>query len=167
MGLERDNRAMPYIVGRMIAITQHYAGKQFGGNTVTDMMSHPKYYIGTFAKYIDKNDEYYNELKDITLPGVMRNPTEMGQVWVGYYHQRAEYEKLTDRKSLGAQIKRLRALRGMSQRQLAEAAGITPANVANIELGKYSVGYDVLARIATAMNAMVWLIENEQTNSAG
>ena len=167
MGLERDNRAIPYIVGRMIAITERYAGGKFGSNTIPDMISHPAHYIGAFAKYVDKADEYYQELSGEQLPGTLRKEAEKSQAWVGYYHQKSEYSKQISRQNLGESIKRLRAMRGMSQRALAEKAGISRANIANIELGKYSVGYDVLTRIATALNASVWVIENEMTVAAG
>lgn len=167
MGLERDNRAIPYIVGRMIAITERYAKDLFCDNTIPNMISHPAHYIGAFSKYVDKADEYYKELADIALPGTLRKEFEKSQAWVGYYHQKSEYSKQISRQNLGESIKRLRAMRGMSQRALAEKAGITAANVANIENGKYSVGYDVLTRIATALDAKVWVIENEMTVAAG
>ena len=56
------------------------------------------------------------------------------------------------RLKVGNAIKQLRAENKMSQRDLAEVAHITNSNIANIELGKYSVGLDVLSRILDALN---------------
>lgn len=60
------------------------------------------------------------------------------------------YEK---RKAMGERIRELRTTQGWTHEQLAEIAGITPSNLRNIEAGKYSVGLDVLNRIAGALGA--------------
>lgn len=62
---------------------------------------------------------------------------------------------------MGARVKELRTQRGMSMQQLADAAGITKANVCNIEAGKYSVGIDILYRIGVALNADLRLVSME------
>lgn len=64
-------------------------------------------------------------------------------------------EEITIRTKIGARIKELRTEKGMSMQQLADAAGITKANVCNIEAGKYSVGIDVLYRITTALGVEI------------
>lgn len=93
MALDRTCKAMPYIAGRMIAIAEHYAGERFGANTLSNMFTHPAYYVDVFRRYIDTNDEYFDELKDISLPTTIQNEVQKGQVWIGYYHQKAEYEE--------------------------------------------------------------------------
>lgn len=52
-----------------------------------------------------------------------------------------------------SRIRELRTTQGWTHEQLAEIAGITPSNLRNIEAGKYSVGLDVLNRIAGALGA--------------
>jgi len=69
----------------------------------------------------------------------------------------ADIIKYDERQRIGNIIKAIRSEKGISQRQLAELAGITPANVANIELGKYSVGLDVLSRIAKSLKCKIEL----------
>lgn len=59
---------------------------------------------------------------------------------------------ISNRCELGKSIKYFRSDRGMSQRELAEAAHITYSNLANIELGKYSVGLDILSMILDALD---------------
>lgn len=65
----------------------------------------------------------------------------------------------TIRTEIGARIKELRLAQNLTQQQLAELAKLTKANVCNIEAGKYSVGLDVLYRIAEALNVSIRLIE--------
>ncbi len=91
MALDRNNRTMPYVSGRMIAIAEHYAGDKFGPGTLSAMFTHPAHGVDVWRKYIDKNDEYYKELTDIQLPFTSPNKVEENQVWIGYYHQKAEY----------------------------------------------------------------------------
>lgn len=68
-------------------------------------------------------------------------------------------DKQAARLAIGHRIKELRTMRRMTQPQLAAKAHITNANIANIELGKYSAGVDILARIADALGARVDIVE--------
>lgn len=61
---------------------------------------------------------------------------------------------------IGIRIKELRLQQNLTQQQLADLAGVTKANICNIERGAYSVGLDVLNKIATALNAEIQLIQN-------
>ena len=95
MALDRNNRSLPYVSGRMIAIAEHYAGQKFGPGTLSNMFQHPAHGVDVWRKYIDKNDEYYQELLDTPLPVTTANEVEKSQAWVGYYHQKAEYGDTT------------------------------------------------------------------------
>ena len=53
-------------------------------------------------------------------------------------------------------------MKGLTQEQLAEKAGFTRSNVYNVEAGRYSVGIDILAKLAEALDASVEIIR--QTN---
>ena len=57
-----------------------------------------------------------------------------------------------ERMRIGSMIAQQRKALGLSQRQLAERAFITPANLANIELGRYAMGLDVFSRIVDALD---------------
>ena len=63
------------------------------------------------------------------------------------------------RKAMGEIIRTMRTAQGWTQKQLAEIAGITVANVRSIEAGKYAVNIDVLNKIAGALNAELRLVE--------
>lgn len=53
--------------------------------------------------------------------------------------------------ALGTHIRRIREERGLTQEQLAEAAGITPRGLMYIEHGRREPGYRTLVRLATAL----------------
>ena len=56
---------------------------------------------------------------------------------------------------IGSMIAKMRADKNMSQRDLADAAGIGNAHIARIEQGKYSIRIDILYKIATGLNCSV------------
>lgn len=61
------------------------------------------------------------------------------------------------RAAVGARIRTLRKDEGLTQQQLAERAGITRANLANIEMGKYSAGLDILWKIAATLGKNIYI----------
>ena len=65
------------------------------------------------------------------------------------------------RKAMGEIIRTMRTAQGWTQKQLAEIAGITAANVRSIEAGKYAVNIDVLNKIAGVLNAELRIIEKD------
>lgn len=62
-----------------------------------------------------------------------------------------EEEKEYERKRIGKRIAEIRKIKGISQAKLAEITGMTPGNIARIELGKYSTGIDILSKIAEGL----------------
>ena len=73
------------------------------------------------------------------------------------HYTKAMPEPENIRLSVGLRIKEIRTSQNLTQLQLAEMAGITKANVCNIEAGKYSVGLDVLHRITQALGVKIIL----------
>ncbi|MDE6491467.1 MAG: helix-turn-helix transcriptional regulator [Muribaculaceae bacterium] len=65
----------------------------------------------------------------------------------------------TDRGRIGTRIREIREERGIEAKDLAKLAGIDAANLSRIENGKYSVGLDILAKIATALGKKVDFID--------
>jgi DNA-binding XRE family transcriptional regulator len=160
MALDRTCKAVPYMTGRLIAITAHYAEKHFGPNTLGEMMKFPRRYIEAFWHYVDRNDPEIAEI-DIAPPVSMPTAAEQSQAWVGYYHQRAAYDtdKTSERQRIGRRIAELRKEQNMTQAQLAERCGVAQAHIARIETGRYSVGLDTLAQIATALGRSIDFVE--------
>lgn len=60
-----------------------------------------------------------------------------------------------ERKRIGAKIRELRKEKNIEARKLAELASIDAANLSRIEQGRYSVGLDVLSKIALALGAKI------------
>jgi DNA-binding XRE family transcriptional regulator len=148
------------MTGRLIAITAHYAEKHFGPNTLGEMMKFPRRYIEAFWHYVDAGDPELAEI-DMTPPVSRPTAAEQSQAWVGYYHQRAAYDtdKTSERQRIGRRIAELRKEQNMTQAQLAERCGIAQAHIASIETGRYSVGLDTLAQIATALDRSIDFVE--------
>ena len=65
-----------------------------------------------------------------------------------------------ERERIGRLIRELRSTRKMDAKRLAVMANIDPANISRIEQGKYSVGLDVLCRIADALDSRVEIVPN-------
>lgn len=65
------------------------------------------------------------------------------------------------RESIGKQIAAIRKKKGLSLRQLAELTGLNHSNIGKIELGKYSVGVDILGKICDALGCELKITEKE------
>jgi transcriptional regulator with XRE-family HTH domain len=64
---------------------------------------------------------------------------------------------------LGQQIKRLRESQKITQKALAEKAGITQGEVSHIETGRRSVAIDAFIAIVTALNYAARIEEGKLT----
>lgn len=63
-----------------------------------------------------------------------------------------------DRERIGARIREIREQKGMEAKHLAMLSGIDAANLSRIEQGRYSVGLDVISKIAQALGTKVDLV---------
>ena len=70
-----------------------------------------------------------------------------------------ENDKYDERKRIGERIKELRKKRNIDAKTLAYRIGIDASNLSRIEQGHYSVGLDILSRIAYALGAKIDLVE--------
>ena len=64
-----------------------------------------------------------------------------------------------DRARIGARIREIRTERGIEAQDLARLASIDAANLCRIENGKYSVGLDILSKIAAALGKKVDFVD--------
>lgn len=113
--------------------------------------------------------QQYNETQQVTLLNGDTFKTEAEAMKVATYLRELadwlrdnHYDKVLPdpidiRKQIGNRIRDLRTSQNLSMQQLADMAGITKANVCNIEAGKYSVGLDVLHKVATALGVKIEL----------
>lgn len=65
------------------------------------------------------------------------------------------------RERIGQRIAQLRKEQGMTQAELAERTGIQRAHITRIEAGRYSVGIDLLDKIAVALGMEVDFVEGQ------
>lgn len=68
-------------------------------------------------------------------------------------------QKQQVRERIGGRVATLRKLKGMTQEQLAQEAGLQRTHVNRIEAGKYAVTIDVVQAIAQVLGMTVDLID--------
>jgi transcriptional regulator with XRE-family HTH domain len=73
-----------------------------------------------------------------------------------------DMEKSEQRKRIGGEIAELRIKQGLTQEQLAEKLGIKQQSVSRIELGLFSVGFDMLQKIAEVLNSDIKIIKKDE-----
>ncbi len=64
-----------------------------------------------------------------------------------------------ERVKIGAKIRELRKEKNIEAKALAQIANIDAANLSRIEQGRYSVGIDILSKIALALGAKIELVD--------
>lgn len=64
-----------------------------------------------------------------------------------------------ERAKIGARIRELRKEKNIEAKMLSQLANIDAANLSRIEQGRYSVGIDILSKIALALGSKIELIE--------
>lgn len=65
-----------------------------------------------------------------------------------------------ERKRIGARIAEIRREKGLTQRGLGALCGLEGSHIARIEMGRYSVGFDTLQAIASAMGCTIDFAES-------
>jgi len=92
----------------------------------------------------DKSNMVYRAYNDATF-------------YLGHGFTYLSSDRSEDRERIGKRIKELREQMKMEAKDLAVLANIDPANLCRIEQGKYSVGVDILSKIAKALGAKIEL----------
>ncbi len=73
-------------------------------------------------------------------------------------------QQLRDR--IGLRVVALRKMRGWSQQELADRAGLQRTHVGRIETGKYAVTLETIQAIAEALDMQVDIVDERLTNLA-
>ena len=71
-----------------------------------------------------------------------------------------------ERVRIGGRIRELRKEKNIEARILAQQANIDAANLSRIEQGRYSVGVDVLSKIALALGTKIELVESTEPKNS-
>ena len=80
----------------------------------------------------------------------------LGEVGFSFFCEGGD--KSEERKRIGRKIRQLREEKGIEAKHLARLIKIDAANLSRIEKGKYSVGLDILTKIAGALGVKVDLV---------
>jgi transcriptional regulator with XRE-family HTH domain len=72
-------------------------------------------------------------------------------------------ERVADEDHVGARVRELRSARGLSARELASRAGVTPAYLSRLENGRLSPTVSTLTRVMRAMGEPVSRVFGERT----
>jgi DNA-binding XRE family transcriptional regulator len=105
---------------------------------------------GLFEKYYDGDE---NVIWGPISAGFFRNNLTPF-IWV-------MNDRNKERERIGNRIKEIRKEQGIDAKELAKRAGIDPGNLSRIEQGRFSVGIDILNKIAGALNKKIDFISNE------
>lgn len=66
--------------------------------------------------------------------------------------------KIKDRERIGRRVKEIRLEKGITQEELAEMVGIQRASLSRIEAGRFSVGLDILSKIAGILKCRIDIV---------
>ena len=70
-----------------------------------------------------------------------------------------------ERSRIGTKIRELRKEKNIEAKMLSQLANIDASNLSRIEQGRYSVGLDVLSKIALALGTKIELVDTKKSNS--
>lgn len=119
-----------------------------------------QYFAGRFAYYFQKYFEDNISMSVGYWIWIKMNYDEGLGIYGGEGDREEERNFLyQERVRIGVRIRELRKERNIEAKMLAQIANIDAANLSRIEQGRYSVGLDVLSRIALAVGAQIQLID--------
>lgn len=97
----------------------------------------------------DKEVMTKNIWRDLTLNGVSFNGMSSG-------------DRQGERTRIGQKIRQIREEKGIEAKYLAKLANIDAANLSRIEQGKYSVGLDILSKLAFVLGCHIDIVPNQK-----
>lgn len=100
-------------------------------------------------------DRHFSDDKEMMIDAIWREAMKTGINILGISPGNRQGERMR----IGNRIRQIREERGIEARDLAELAGIDAANLSRIENGRYSVGLDILSRIAATLGNKIDLVE--------
>lgn len=111
-----------------------------------------KYELHIIEAIFDKN---YSADKEVMVSNIWRDAQSNGISFMGV----SAGDRQSERLRIGQKIRQIREDRGVEARDLAKLAGIDAANLSRIENGKYSVGIDILSKIAASLGKKIDLVD--------
>ena len=100
-------------------------------------------------------DKNYSPDKELMINNICRDAMMNGISFLGI----SSGDRQGERTRIGNRIRQIREERGIEARDLAKLAGIDAANLSRIENGRYSVGIDILSKIAASLGKKLDLVD--------
>ena len=111
-----------------------------------------KFELHLIEAIFDKN---FSEDKEQMTNNIWRESFARGVAFLGI----SSGDRQGERVRIGGRIRQIREESNMEARDLAKLAGIDAANLSRIENGKYSVGIDILSKIAAVLGKKIDLVD--------
>ena len=99
-------------------------------------------------------DEHFSEDKEIMTNNIWRDFMKNGVNFLGM----SSGDRQGERTRIGKKIRQIREEKGIEAKDLARLANIDAANFSRIEQGKYSVGIDILSKIAFVLGHQIDIV---------
>ena len=140
-------------------------GEKFTWNTYFPIPKHSQqHYVDKLAYYFEK---YFNDnMGDSTGMNMfywvwtqMNYYEGLGIAGVKAERDEERFLLYNERVRIGTKIRELRKEKNIEAKTLAQMANIDAANLSRIEQGRYSVGIDILSKIALALGAKIELTD--------
>lgn len=103
-------------------------------------------------------DKNFSDDKVLMTNNIVRDCTLNGVSFLGM----STGDRQGERSRIGKKIRQIREEKGIEAKDLAKLAKIDAANLSRIEQGKYSVGLDILSKLAFVLGYHIDLVPNEK-----
>lgn len=100
-------------------------------------------------------DKNYSADKEMMIDNIWRDAMMNGISFMGL----SSGDRQCERVRIGKRIRQIREERDIEARDLAKLVGIDAANLSRIENGKYSVGIDILSKIAVTLGKKIDFVD--------
>lgn len=100
-------------------------------------------------------DKCFSDDKEQMVNAIWRESMLNGVSFIGM----SSGDRQSERVRIGTRIRQIREERGIEARDLAKLAGIDAANLSRIENGKYSVGLDILSKVAASLGKKIDFVD--------
>ncbi len=117
----------------------------------------PVKYQDIYTKALERILNEYEESEDVDLNNFLSYKLACEKLQTPLY---VTLDQNRERERIGNRIREIRTARKMEAKKLARLSQIDAANLSRIEQGKYSVGLDILCKIAMALDAKLDIIPN-------
>lgn len=122
------------------------------GNYINEKTRHHQLHMIEYV--FDKN---FSDDKQLMSNNIWRDLMLNGVTFIGM----SSGDRQGERTRIGKKIRQIREDKGIDAKELARLANIDAANLSRIEKGKYSVGLDILSKLAFVLGHHIDIVPNQ------